>query len=270
MKTKINVLTVLFFLSFANVYAQMSYYYQGKKIDLTVDRNFVHVITDEDFMKSSAASRLFQSLHLERDDSKPIQGLVKLKLKSAPEMQEYSKIVASLKQNERIKYVLPFFERGEGADPIGTSDVFYIKLKDVKDSTLLKKVADRLNVQIVKPILYMPEWYILSIQNSAFANAIDATNYFFETGQFGDIDPAFMFDFKPSCTNDPMFKRQWGLQNSSYPGIDVNICNAWTITRGAGVNVAVIDNGIDPNHNDLSANIHHLSFDAKSGTSPST
>ena len=33
--------------------------------------------------------------------------------------------------------------------------------------------------------------------------------------------------------------------------------------------MAVVDDGIDPNHNDLKANFHSLSFDGKSGTSPS-
>jgi len=31
----------------------------------------------------------------------------------------------------------------------------------------------------------------------------------------------------------------------------------------------VVDRGIDRNHNDLSANLHSLSFDAQNGTSPS-
>ena len=115
----------------------------------------------------------------------------------------------------------------------------------------------------------MPLWYILSLKGSVFNNSIEATNYFFETGLFQEVDPAFMFNFQTSCTNDPMFGQLWGLRNTTNAGIDINICNAWTITRGAGVSVAVIDQGIDPNHDDLRGNFHSLSFNAQIGQSPS-
>ena len=66
-----------------------------------------------------------------------------------------------------------------------------------------------------------------------------------------------------------MFGQQWGLKNNSYPGVDVKAAAAWDITRGAGAKEAVVDQGIDPNHNDLKANFYSLSYDARSGTSPS-
>ena len=52
----------------------------------------------------------------------------------------------------------------------------------------------------------MTLWYIMSIHNSSFGSSVDASNYFYETGHFADVDPAFMFDFKPNVIpNDPMF-----------------------------------------------------------------
>jgi len=125
MKKKINLLGLLF-LSLLSLHAQMSYYYRGEKTPLTVDRNYVHIIADDEFIKSSSARELFQKLNLELDDSKPVEGLIKIRIKSAPEMPEYSKLVELLKQNEQIKHVFPFFERGD-AMPIGTSDIFYVK-----------------------------------------------------------------------------------------------------------------------------------------------
>jgi len=246
---KFNVLNVLLFLSFTGVYAQMSYYYRGEKVPLTVDRNYVHIIADEDFMKSPASDHLFQSFNMERSDSKPAAGyMLKLKFKSAPEMAEYSRIVSSLKQDGQIRHVLPFFVR-EGAEPIGTSDIFCLKLKDIKDTAMMRRMAEEKGVQIVSQIQYMPLWFILSLRNSAFAHSIEATDYFYETRLFADIDPAFMFHFKPNCANDPGFGSQWGLAS-------INICNAWEITRGAGATVAVVDKVIDNFQEDLSPNFH--------------
>ena len=49
--------------------------------------------------------------------------------------------------------------------------------------------------------------------------------------------------------------QQWALQNEAYPNYDINIEGAWNITKGEGVKIAVIDNGIDLNHFDLVANL---------------
>jgi len=205
MKKKIYLLNIFVFLSFVCIHAQMSYYYKGEKIPLTVDRNYVHLIADDDFLNSSASNQLFRQFNMERDEHSRVQGMLKIKFKSVPEMSEYAETIEFLKQHEHISCVLPFFERGNNTYPIGTSDIFYLKLKDENDVELLKKVAEQKNVRIVEQIQYMPLWYTLSVKNSAFANSIDATNYFYETGQFYDIDPAFMFDFKPNCAgvNDP-------------------------------------------------------------------
>ena len=257
MKKKIKLLGILFLLSLVSLNAQTFYYYKGEKINLTVDRNYVYILADEHFIDSS-----FQKFNMEFANGKQVQDMVKLKFKSVPEMQEYSKTIELLKQNQQVKHVFPFFERGN-ADPIGTSDIFYVKLREAGDTMLLKMTAAEQNVQIVQQVPYMPLWYILSIQNSTLSSSVEATNYFYETGRFEDIDPAFMFNFKLNCTDDPMFGQQWGLSNPSYPGMDINVCEAWNITKGAGINVAVVDSKIDTTHNDLKANIHALSFDAE-------
>lgn len=50
-----------------------------------------------------------------------------------------------------------------------------------------------------------------------------------------------------AATNDPLIDQQWGLTAIGAPSI-------WSITRGAGVTVAVIDSGSGP-HPDLDANL---------------
>ena len=49
--------------------------------------------------------------------------------------------------------------------------------------------------------------------------------------------------------------QQWALQNEAYPNYDINIEGAWNITKGEGVKIAVIDEGIDLGHSDLVANL---------------
>lgn len=66
--------------------------------------------------------------------------------------------------------------------------------------------------------------------------------------------------------NDPLFIDLWGLQNTGQAGgsidADIDAPGAWDITTGSpSVVVAVIDTGVDYNHQDLSANMFRNTAD---------
>ena len=66
----------------------------------------------------------------------------------------------------------------------------------------------------------------------------------------------------------------WGLYNRSYKGFDINVRSVWDqyTTGNPDVIVAVVDNGIDLNHQDLAANClpnkHHNFVDGSSNIVP--
>ena len=162
-----------------------------------------------------------------------------------------------------------YFKRSNSAKSIPISNIFYVKLRNANDFSLLKQIADQKDVSIVHKNSFMPLWYKLKLKTNNDKSSLEVCNEFYETGHFADVDPAFMFDFDNSCSNDSDFGNLWGLNNASNSNIDINICDAWSITEGSGVNVAVLDQGIDKTHNDLNDNISSLSFNAQNGTSPS-
>lgn len=59
-----------------------------------------------------------------------------------------------------------------------------------------------------------------------------------------------------SFPNDEYFDKLWGFHNTENAGIDINIIDAWNITKGKEeIVVAVIDDGINIEHPDLKENI---------------
>ncbi|MBO9555244.1 S8 family serine peptidase, partial [Cellulomonas sp.] len=74
---------------------------------------------------------------------------------------------------------------------------------------------------------------------------------------------------------DPRYAEQWQWLNTGQAGgtagADVHIESAWDVTRGAGVTLAVIDNGFDAAHEDLQAGITATSGHFQSnGAAPAT
>jgi len=69
--------------------------------------------------------------------------------------------------------------------------------------------------------------------------------------------------------SDPRFGELWGLNNTGQsgglPDADIDAVEAWTLTTGSStVVVAVIDSGIDWNHQDLAANVFRNTPDCNS------
>jgi subtilisin family serine protease len=141
-------------------------------------------------------------------------------------------------------------------------------------------MARELKIDIVGNNKQMPLWYTLACKKDSAGNALQVANKLFESTNFASAEPDFLADFQikyaglsAQCANDTYFGNQWALknngQNGGMVGIDIGICEAWSMATGKGVKVAVLDQGIQLNHPDLKANISPLSFDTVTGTSPS-
>ncbi len=56
--------------------------------------------------------------------------------------------------------------------------------------------------------------------------------------------------------NDPLYGCQWHLNNRAEEGVDINVEPVWAEgNRGAGINIAIVDDGLDYRHEDLRDNV---------------
>ncbi len=81
--------------------------------------------------------------------------------------------------------------------------------------------------------------------------------------------------------SDPLFADQWHLFNTSQKGAtgvlakggeDINVSSAWSISKGAGVRIAIVDEDLEMAHEDLASNLaaNTLNYNYLTGTNDST
>lgn len=253
------------------IFAQTNYYwYQGNKINLTENPNLFYISSTDSLglVKASFYSGASITSVKEKgsftETQKRYWQIVEIKSNSIIGALPSASILASDVKSDII-YVAPVYGTSTST-PVATSEYFYVQLKSAGDYSVLQSQANNYGCRIVKQIEYMPLWYIL--QAPRYSNGVSMANMFYETSKFQATDPAFMFNFRPTCVSDLNFSQQWGLKNSN--GIDINACNAWSITKGnSSVMVAVLDQGIDQNHKEFASNYSSLSYDLHTLKSPS-
>ena len=200
------------------------------------------------------ANRLYTELNFERDLTN----------------EQYQTLLSDIKRQNKGAVIAPYFNDAHG-NKIGLSNYFYVKLKDERTVSILEEMAGKFDCVIISQDEYMPLWYKLSVTETTEQTALECANYFHESGLFAAAEPDLIADLSLS-SNDPYYPYQWGLNNTGQyggtSGIDIMISNAWPISTGNDVIVAVIDTGVDLTHPDLAANIYPLSYDCQSGTTP--
>jgi len=234
---------------------------------LNLDRKRATLIVEKDFRESSITSLSIKPFVLTTEIGDLNTKFSNIEFESELTHSEYQNRLNTLNLDSKVIKANPNFTNFEG-QLLGLSDYFYVKLKSTSDYALLEAKATENNIIVVKQNEFMPLWYTLKVTKNTKSNSLEIANQFFETGLFDSCQPDFLSD-DTFCSDDPMFGSLWGLSNSNNPGIDINVCDAWEITEGQGVNVAVLDQGIFKTHIDLSSNIHPISYNSETNTSPS-
>ena len=282
------------------------YYYEGEKIYFPLNTEYAFVtlsgLTTSKNLKTELAKKGIEVIMFEKEnirkklnaiDHKPAYrqevetSWAVLKFAKSITEQNYQSKLVELEQLQYILYAAPYFKTPDG-EKIGLSNLFYVKLKKERDIAKLKELADKHRFEIAGQNKFMPLWYILSATKSSSFNAMDAANFFYETGLFKYAEPDLMVDnlfanagdagdasttTAATASSDTYFDDQWALNNTGQhdgiPGMDINIEDAWEVTKGECVVVAVLDQGIEPDHPDLADNIFGDGYDTYDGTSPS-
>lgn len=288
MKRYISLL--LGILVFIPILAQQSdyyYYYKGERVYLTVDSTRLYVVSEGEFqsqtstyarvaeygISSSTRSCIYDyvaPLHKQRSTvSIPEVFFSTIEIPKALNSSQYEDFLEKVKLEDDVWQVLPSFTV-EGK-PMNVTNNFHVKLKDADDFPKLQELAALYDIEIIGNNRSIPLWYTLSCNANSLINALDAANTFHLSGMFDFCEPEISAQILCN-SNDPYYELQWNLKNTGQgngvEGMDINVEEAWEMTKGDSVVVAVYDEPIYEWHEDLSDNMYDFSYDIQTGVPP--
>lgn len=102
--------------------------------------------------------------------------------------------------------------------------------------------------------------YLVKLSDYDTRKTFNLINSLFNDERLEYIEPNFIkLNVLQATPNDPLLSSQWSIKNSGYLGgtidADMDVDNAWAISTGLGIKVAVLDVGVDLLHPDLQANL---------------
>ena len=291
MKRYISLL--LGILAFVPISAQQSdyyYYYKGNRIDLEVDSTRLHVVSEGLLQAEattarirmanydiSASTKSYVYNHVvplqQRRSAVPEVYFSTLEIPEKLNTTHYEALVEKVRSEDNVWQVLPSFKlNGKWVD---VTNNFFVKLKSANDVSKLQEMANQYGVEIVGYNKSMPLWYTLSCTSFSTVNAIEASGLFYRSDIFACCEPEFRF-YDLARSNDELYGEQWGLNKNNENNtrvltaeVDINIEEAWSVTEGEGVVVAVFDSGVSTTHPDLNDNIYtEYSYDAITNSEP--
>lgn len=290
MKLKIYIFAIAFLIfQFGNSQNNYYYYYNNQKIYINLDKEYIAInssintvflenystnyISKTDFIESNVRSYTIpkDAIAQSRVALKNYYTEIKVTNTIKNNTQNYNNFISLLNQNPNTIKASPcFIYQGKR---LGLTNNFYVKLKSLSDETLLYNYVQSNDLEVIGSDPYSPEWYVISCTKQNSLNALEYANQFHESGIFESAEPEFTYHDLQAST-DPFFSDQWGLKNtgqygSAYEGIDIKAEQAWTISKGNNIKVAVFDSGFEMNHPDLVQNVFGNGFNVMTGTSPS-
>ena len=138
------------------------------------------------------------------------------------------------------------------------TDLLNVQLRpDLPEADARRRLADN-GLEVVDRLTFAPN--LFEVRTTVAEDALAASVALHDDPDFVFAEPSFVEQIPARFTpTDPDYPEQWQWKNTGAhggtAGADVHIEEAWDISRGAGVRVAVIDNGFDADHEDLAAGV---------------
>lgn len=279
------VCAFLLLLSPARIAAQAPspffYYFQGQKILLPLDNTALAArlmpMATAEARAFVESTNLFESFDTRDEIPTPRLALLALRPGHAP-----LDTIRVLNARAEVEFATPIFTFPGGTRYILT-DEFIVRFRDEVELAQRESFNRLREAEFVRTRTGNERVWIMRVMNPKNVNALDLANAYVESGLVEYAEPNFVVQMPltpataqspavatGNCSlplvpppNDPEYSNQWSLCNygqfnlsGALTGKDIRAYRAWDIMIGANnVYIAIIDEGVDSTHPDLSPNI---------------
>lgn len=149
----------------------------------------------------------------------------------------------SVRDTEQVGQVV---RRGDGSVGVATRKL-NVQLSESISADQAQQVLADAGLTVSRQLRFAPN--LFEVDAPAGEDSLAASVRLHDDSRFTFAEPAFIEHIPARFTpSDPQFDKQWQWTN-------VHAEQAWDLSRGAGVRVAVIDNGFNAQHPDLRAGV---------------
>jgi subtilisin family serine protease len=168
---------------------------------------------------------------------------------------------ATLKQEENIRFAGRVLQDANSGEVTLYTENFFVKFYDAASEANCLKVIEKYHLSVKNKLPFAPNSYFVSASEGTGLEVFDIAEKI--------LEEKIVEYCHPELVQERRFKgfhpKQWHLGKTIINGktIDahINIDGAWKLTRGKGITIAVVDDGVDVDHPEFKGRIVHP-FDA--------
>ncbi len=248
--------------------AEDNYYYsRGQKISIILDTNRVAVVFQKNASLDSVRSVLPRFRQFDTVESIEKQNFARANIYLVPLTQSltalnFRMLNIDLQSSNLFKSIGKVFTlQSKPESDLILTEEFVVKFKP----DITREQIDQFNVnkrvEIVSSSEYVKNQFILRVRSDSEVDALTIANQYYESDFTEFAHPNFITAFeRRAVPNDQYYAEQWHLNNIGQGGgkvdADIDAPEAWNITTGnPNIRIAILDDSIEKNHEDLQTNI---------------
>jgi len=143
-------------------------------------------------------------------------------------------------------------DRSQGG-PVVYTENFFVKFKDLLDSKTCEDLLQHYNLRIKKKLHYAANAYFVAAPEGTGLAIFQIAQSLLDEAAVDLCHPELI----RKASRRTIAPQQWHLQQTEVNGqrIDANVdvAGAWAVTRGAGTTIAIIDDGVDIDHEEFAS-----------------
>ncbi len=221
------------------------YVYNGCKHELVLDEGLVVVRTKGTVAtaRSMLSGTEMQSV---ADELKPVMRLAHAGVEVLrSDAESCMRARQALQKNRGIRFAGRCLVDPQSGRPVLYTENLFVKFKDEVHDAACRKELARLELKVARSVQYARRAYFVKAPEGIGREVFERANGLLESGLVDFCHPELVREVRRRA-----FPEQWHLHQTMV-NAHANVEAAWAISRGEGIVIAIIDDGVDIEHREF-------------------